>query len=693
LAKGDTPARRTDGTVPAAVGIEGAQLTNTGGPPLQDKTIEALLQDYAEGREDERYFAVAQGTAFTLGLTALFALGVIANEIAKDKKIPDAVIATSPLSVLAILAFIEAAGTQSVIRGFYLRALEREIRKHLALPVGMAGYPKLSAFTYSEMISTYTSMSARRRFAQSGYFQAMTALVFAILWVAFGGIMVYFLTVVTPPWKFIMLLVYPLGAGFVFTNAIVINRQGRKLFRRHVDLTFKRMTQPLTPQRSARTNGRSLVGYLLLPRPDDLVKVVYVVSGLLLALITSSGNRLPVSHESLLTYVLFVVGLEYLGYQARYQWNDIRGAQEDRQSPMAKERGRLPGGAKNTKISVGVLFLRLYLLAWIVSIQVGGSRRVGRVDIILILGVLSVFLLAVAYEAIRKRIRRRGQCSHWQLLGVLVLVGAGYPMRFVLGWVAGGGNLPFPRLSVAPLFERHSWLMPSLSPSPLQLMSVIVGFWGLGVALVTLTWVLEGASYIRAYDSTNVTYVADPSLSAKAHIQRLMTSSGLNLTLAQPAGLALVDGPGIKVVQATKWRPLRPWSWGNAIWVFAMGWAGGTLIGWEWLDSLTVGTLAAIATLIPIKSKGGLIPQSAGCITLFVWGIYAVATHWHLVLQGGSESIGRGTLLILLYGVSFGYFLLFWSVSYRETRDAFFNVLGLLLRGTKRFYTWFIGAR
>ncbi|MCW2528841.1 MAG: putative rane protein, partial [Pseudonocardiales bacterium] len=74
---------------------------------------------------------------------------------------------------------------------------------------------------------------------------------------------------------------------------------------------------------------RSMFSYLALPRPGDLGKAIILPVGFGVgSLITSAPTR----HE-LLSLLVVWFAVEYLAYQARYQWNDIRGFWADQLHP------------------------------------------------------------------------------------------------------------------------------------------------------------------------------------------------------------------------------------------------------------------------------------------------------------------------------------------------------------------------
>src|SRR4051794_815510 len=90
---------------------------------------------------------------------------------------------------------------------------------------------------------------------------------------------------------------------------------------------------------TASRSGRSLVSYLVIPRPKDLGKAVIVPLGMTVGFI-SVGE---VTASGLVRGLIVWAVLELLVYQARYQINDVRGFAADQQHPDAASRGRLPG--------------------------------------------------------------------------------------------------------------------------------------------------------------------------------------------------------------------------------------------------------------------------------------------------------------------------------------------------------------
>src|SRR3954449_11311068 len=96
-------------------------------------------------------------------------------------------------------------------------------------------------------------------------------------------------------------------------------------------------TQRVAGGRPAPRAERTIAGYLLLPRPKDLGKAVVFPLGFLLGVAVSSHLDM---REVALAFLTWGV-LEFLVYQARYQWNDVRGFAADQRHPDRVNRRRL----------------------------------------------------------------------------------------------------------------------------------------------------------------------------------------------------------------------------------------------------------------------------------------------------------------------------------------------------------------
>jgi hypothetical protein len=221
-------------------------------------------------------------------------------------------------------------------------------------------------------------------------------------------------------------------------------------------------------------NERSLRRYLLLPRPGDLIKAWIFPAAFALGLLGAGG----IGAGELLRAAIVWMALELLIYQARYQWNDIRGFAADQRHPDRRSRGRLPGppslGPKHIRASWWVVLIRLGLVALLAL----GLAPLGLLWPLLALTV-AVFGVAVLYEALRPGASAvAGPVPPPLTPGIAALwcvVGAGYAIRGVAG------------LSLA----------VDLVAKPALLVSSMFAFWAFGIAFVTGRWALEALAFAR----------------------------------------------------------------------------------------------------------------------------------------------------------------------------------------------------
>jgi hypothetical protein len=235
----------------------------------------------------------------------------------------------------------------------------------------------------------------------------------------------------------------------------------------------------------SRAEGRSLCSYLLLPRPGDLVKAWIFPAAFFLGVLVEGG----VGGRELLRAAIVWVALELLIYQARYQWNDIRGFAADQRHPDAIGRGRLPGplsrAHRRIATSATVAGARLGLAGLLALLP---SLRLGWV----LAGLaVAVFGIAVLYEWLRSLATGTSDQAPVPLRPGLValwlVVGGGYAVRGVSGLALGTG----------------------LGSRPLLAAVAVATMWAFGIAFVTARWALESLVFARRGDGGKIVWEAD----------------------------------------------------------------------------------------------------------------------------------------------------------------------------------------
>ena len=237
---------------------------------------------------------------------------------------------------------------------------------------------------------------------------------------------------------------------------------------------------------------------------------------------TASLDRWP-------TFLAAWIILEYLIYAARYQWNDVRGIDEDQSHSQRRARGRLPVGPgrrdirRNVFISVSVGGLRL-VIALLLAVALGLTGPV-------LLLIILVFAIAIVYEALRSvESPSIAEKPHPVPVAVWCVVGLGYGVRAGLGFIVGG--------------------LPAANWKTVVGIACFVAF---GIMFVLMTWVLEATGYC-AIDPRG-TWRLKPYTDVKPHLILLLeyvpeTKSVLKTDAPD------ITGPG---THHNNWnRPLSP---------------------------------------------------------------------------------------------------------------------------------------
>lgn len=371
---------------------------------------------------------------------------------------------------------------------------------------------------------------------------------------------------------------------------------------------------------------RSLRGYLLLPRPGDLVKAWIFPSTFALGVLSEGG----VGGGDLLRAAAIWFALELLIYQARYQWNDIRGFEADQRHPDRAARGRLPGppsrGREHKRASALVALGRVTAVA----VLVVALHRLDLAAPLLVLGV-AVFAVAALYEALRARATGRSDRIPPSLtagiLAIWAVVGAGYAIRALAGFAAAVDLFDSPGLPVAAL----------------------IAAWAFGIAFVTGRWALEALAFARCAEDGGISWQVAPG-QAREH--------SLALVRWLPKRPGAAQGPGDCSLE--DWQaldgdvsPLAPWEVAAVVAAAAAATTGRLLAG-----------PAGFAEVAVLAAAGGL----CGAVVLTgrrlrCPGLLAGAT----VLLGVAAIVGspRPALVALVWLAVLGAHLFFTAQSPR----------------------------
>jgi hypothetical protein len=223
---------------------------------------------------------------------------------------------------------------------------------------------------------------------------------------------------------------------------------------------------------TTRSGPRSLLNYLVLPRAGDSVKLLIFPIGFALGALARGG----VNGEQVIRATVIWFALEFLVYQARYQWNDIRGFEADQRHPDG-DRGRLPGPVGRGRVHIwwsGVTAAGKVAVALVVAVGLGAKS-----GWTLLLAGIGVFAVAAVYEGLRSSSTGKTDVVPSPLtagiVGIWIVVGAGYAIRALAG------------LSSA---------VDITTPPALAYVSA-AACWMFGIAWVTSRWAVEATAFAR----------------------------------------------------------------------------------------------------------------------------------------------------------------------------------------------------
>lgn len=383
-------------------------------------------------------------------------------------------------------------------------------------------------------------------------------------------------------------------------------------------------------------SGRTLLSYLLVPRvADHVAKVAVITVGFALGRIAAPGSY--ASAGALGRLVLMVVVVEYLFYQGRYSWNDLRDASHDASHAASSERGRIPGPLTSQKASLILFSMLAKALIGFAIVVISWRGELVRVSVTF----AAIWTMAVLYEVVRDRIRdgRDPKSLGWRRLAylVFVLVGSGYCIRMIAGMAIGSEG----RVRTATLAVMGATL------------------WLLETSTVAIAWTLEGGTFLRARRPHPLEgpFDYDRALCRKAHIGFLLRQAGLLTEESEIAPgntrwwemLAVDDANGLsRVSNEAELKHLRKAP------LLARDYNGQSLTVWSIAGSasLVVGSVGALAC-----ANGLMLPPLR--IAVPAMGVAVVCSFYYFypssAYLGLSATLMTASQLALAYAGGFAY--------------------------------------
>jgi hypothetical protein len=491
-----------------------------------DDYLGALLVDYEAARSDDRSWAQVMGTVFgilvaLLGglLAAIPALDILGckGDGADCPPANSLLLAGIPLAPVAVLSFAVYVGMPGVIRSYYLRGLENEIRRvigdrQMTTPPGN----KLPVMSWNALILELTSLRRGR-----SLYRSLVTVISCCALTLYGGLIVMIFLAVDQTSKALMAVFYSAATIYLLVLVHQVTSRGRELFVNivesfHPNSLFIKIVEAFDPDsggsdgvagkksKSRPRRGGSFALYLLYPRPVDLVKWVFVpISVVLFAALSQSGFDWRWHHAGLILLGTFI--FEGLLYAARYQVNDVRDYARDASHSAAEYRGRLPLTRTKTErrdiviISLGIAMYRI-LLAFVLIVILAPSLLPWTLIVLTL-----TFISAVVHEYLKHVSRNKTPDSEiypsklrtnavWM---IWVWVGSGYAIRGIVAW-------------------RIAEFIGAEPPGTVALLAIIFLF-AFGVTFVTETWALEATSFLIRAPSQAATQVS-PTAADKPHV-------------------------------------------------------------------------------------------------------------------------------------------------------------------------------
>lgn len=426
-----------------------------------DTLPEDILHELAQCREDERasksqIFQILSTTATFLTIVTTIS-GALNSSNSEEWKLYMFLYLLTIFLVSATVTYITNLGFLSTFRHHYMVDLENRLNSDASKQI-------LHWETVSKPVITLNPKHIGTGFFSLFSINARIALV-SMLFLALTFIIMQISIILnrfpklsTIAWCGFMLYVLVLS---ICTLTLVVSMYKAKEI-------YQQALEKVSTKPRKRSSIGAAIAYYIYPRLKDSQKILFIVFGYVTGHVLSYIEQatIPSIWENIpdLLVILFII--DGLVYQARYLWNDIRGANEDYSHPLKKKRGRLPTDTLgfNQAVYIALTVMGLRMVAAIICIFLLGPTK----WIPMSASCTLILVLGVAYEVAREK-----EKSLWTIF----LVCLGYPLRWVAGlWCA------YPSLIDVALDKKVYFCF---------LLTLLISIGAFGGAFVSMTWVLE----------------------------------------------------------------------------------------------------------------------------------------------------------------------------------------------------------
>ena len=507
--------------------------------------IERLQKELEECHEDDREAKgrILQAVAVLVTvLTVVYALVVAVGPESETPLSMKAVLCiclvVTVAAEIACLCYIVSIGVVQIVRSLYMGEVEKTLVSYDSVPEKDGG----SAVGWLELCGTVNTLNPSRIYHRitavhlTSTFGAMfgvTAVCLAFF-VLFGfslgnhGNLVFLAALVVIPF-FVFMFWVLYSIAFRSDGLIADMRKVVRDNRTYESLepfggantreVLERVYRIRCKRQMSKANIRWFIRYAVFPRLQDEPKGLFMLVGYAAAygwLVVHEHHALnPIGFVCQLFYVWFV--LDFLVFQVRYQINDIRGKEEDRQNPAKWRRHRLHSllGDRNAPVRMSALVAG-YRLLLACACMIANFLHMG---IPIFLSTLAIALLAFLYEWLRTTESKR--YNNWCTVRdasraatassrdekyrsmlrptlMKLVMSMGYVARFFYGAVCCvfclQGQLYFSRPETILPAILDAWGAFWVFAENLGSIALAISLFGYAVA--SMIWSLEGASVI-----------------------------------------------------------------------------------------------------------------------------------------------------------------------------------------------------
>lgn len=544
--------------------------------------LQEIFYELSECREDERS---SQNQIVQVLVAVATILGIVfAFRDINDDKFYLLFICSLVFSVA--FAFIITLGIGNVLRYHYIQDLED--RLDTLVPCGMDRAELVHWMSFSSPVVTRNPKHLNSKYSKIHFFCYAMATVSSILFCLFIIFFLYkqiekpsnlakvaiVLSVVFMAASIIIFFYSCIKAKDMYKFALntSVERKQKRIRERSDQQNVKNKlsgdrnniseSAPSTRKYSQMNWFRVLI-YFIYPKIKDLQKVFLIVLGYIMGVVIFN---VPISMENVkyhgIRVVWIVLVMDGLLYQARYQWNDIRGIWED--AAMGK-RDRLPVDVLGKKLAVIISLILLFArmcVAFYFIIRFGQDLRI---PLLVCAGL--IVIISILYETVRQI-----QC----IIGVFLVVGLGYPLRVLVGiW------------SVCPELWNSCGLASGMPVYESVVICLLIAFFFYGEFCVTIPWSCEALEQIHRSGTI-----------VKKHYRYLFEK--LQDRINQPLWLQSQD---VFSPMRTKGKLSDLWNWSYLASMIALSIASEKLDGPWWFLLLEVTLILIVAKQCCVQQK------------------------------------------------------------------------------------------